>query len=370
MFIIRTRAIIRYISTLSAILHTTDNDSFFPKSYTRICLYLFAIFNMSQVRNFLILFIISCLSSLEASIASFEFDEYPMSTVFYLSTYNADENDIGIWEQFPSYRKHDKVSFLHPEKPKKLVVISHAPGASRFAHTWLVPSLVKEDNIVICIEHRFFSVHELDFKELYSNILGRPYEIEIITRNILNDVELQKVIDTEDLTLITVDDSAIAGLLLSNTQLEPLKVKEHQKSYALWNLWGPNTSKDIAQVDWTSQSIMPSKTNFTKLVFLNPKGKQCAYAQSLNKIKTPTLIVSRNRAELDSFHEEVEYLLTHITNSKLVELPQGVSENIFYNKCGRSLSNLITPKCLSPDTNKEGVQKELSENIMKFINDK
>ena len=323
---------------------------------------------MSQFLKPLILLFTILSSPLNASVASFEFDEYPMSTIFYLSTNQAEPAKFAFWEQFPTYKKHDNIKFLHPDTPKKLIIISHAPGASRFAHTWLVPGLVQEDNIVACIEHRFFNIHELDFKELYSNILARPYEIEMVTNNILKNKELQNIIDEKDITLITVDDSAIAALLLSKAQLEPLKLKEHQKKYALWNLWGPSTSQDMAQVDWASQALMPSETQFNKLILINPKGKQCAYAQSLNKIKTPTLIISRNRADLESFHEDIEYLVTHITNSKLVELSQGINENIFYNKCGQPSSTLVSPQCLSPDSTKEGVQKELSEKIVQFIN--
>ena len=317
-------------------------------------------------RIFAVLFFIFTTAS--ASIASIELDDYPMSTVFYLSSYTNEQMSSGTWEQFPSHRKDSDISFLNPDTPKKLVIISHAPGASRFAHTWLVPNLIEDDNIVVCIEHRFFNIHELDFKELYSNILARPYEIDIVAKNIIKHSNFKDVVSPDSISLITVDDSSIAGLLLTKAQLESLKIKEHQKRYAVWNLWGPKTSKDMAQVDWAAQTVMPTTFNLEHLVLINPKGKQCAYAQSLNQINTPTLIISRNRTDIADFHDEIEYLSTHIKNSRMVELPQDLDESIFYNKCGNPASPLISPSCLASDSNKEGVQQEISEKIANFIN--
>ena len=323
---------------------------------------------MFNIKKFLLTVALSPFSAF-CAIASIESDQYPMSTVFYLSDYTSEQSEPQqtLWEQFPHHRKSQQVKFKYPDTKKKLVIISHAPGASRYAHSWLVPSLVEKDMIVACIEHRFFNIHERDFKELYSNVLARPVEIDIMAKNISKDDVFGSHIQSNDISIISVDDSSIAAILLGKGQLESLKLKEHQQRYALWNLWGPSTSKEMAQVDWTSQTVMPTDINYSKFILLNPRGKKAFYAQSLNKIKSPVLIISQNRVDIDNFHEEIEYLTTHITNSQLKELPQGSGELIFYSQCGQSSHPLLHPKCLEVGNTKQGIQKEIVQDIVNFI---
>lgn len=315
--------------------------------------------------NVLIAFLPSFL--LAQSIACAELNN-PRATVFYLSALKSDDSTLGdaLWQQ-PATPASGQISFFDPETRKKIVVISHAPGTSRLAHTWLVPHLVEKDMIVICLEHRWMNIYELDFRELYANILARPVEINLVMSQLWEDSHWEPFL-SKDATLVTFDDSSLAALLLAQAHLEPLKVKEHQQRYAIWNLWGPTISKQMAGTQWTGQtSLELQEKAFNRYILINPKGRNCAYAQSLNKIKDPFLIISRNRHDMSFFHDEIEYLSTHLKKSKLVELPNNNDEKIFYNLCTNTDHPLLKPNCLPSDSNKVGIQSEMGLQIAQFI---
>lgn len=319
------------------------------------------------LRLFILFFLTQSSNLLAQNIAYIDSEHYPMSTIFYLSGYqkNQIQNDTP-WLQLPSIRSEEKLNFAFPDRSKNVVIIAHAPGASRYAHTWLVDELVKKDMIVVCIEHRLMNIHEVDYKELYSNVLARPVEIDFVIKQLRQDERFSQVI--KDISLITFEDSALAALLQAKGHIDSRALQEHQKRYALWTLWGPLVSKNMTQIDWSRKVIFDSQENIEKYVLVAPQGKKCFYAQSLNKIKTPFLIVSYNRANMQNFHDEIEYLTTHLTESTLLEMPVDTDKDIIFNTCNKSFETVIHCRCFPNNHPKIGIQKDLAKQIAQYIN--
>ena len=219
--------------------------------------------------------------------------------------------------------------------------------------------------IVICIEHRLMNIHEVDYKELYSNILARPVEIDFVIKKFKQDDRFSHLI--KNFSLIAFEDSSISALLQAKGHLEPLVLQEHQKRYALWTLWGPLVSKNMTQIDWSRQAIFESQEEIDKYVLIAPSGKKCFYAQSLNKIKSPVLLVSYHRSNMHDFHDEVEYLNTHLTQSTLIEMPVDTDKDIIFNTCNPDFETVLHCRCFPKNHPKIGIQADLSEQIAQYL---
>jgi len=286
---------------------------------------------------------------------------------------------VKFWYQSNTENCDAKVCLSNNQKPSKVAIISHGAFGSPRSMNWLGYALASQGWLVAGVAHYaeswVYGQETIDRRAVI-RFWNRPQDVSFVIDSLSEQNLFNTSVETNNVIMLGHSSGGFTALAMAGAKVEYGKSEAYCMSekakFDKGCLYGrQDKTKPISQemrnkVGYLQEQMRDER--IVAIIALDPALGHATSEQSLQNIKTPTLIIGSVDNDFLPFTEHASYFATHINNSSLVGIEQGAGHFIYLDQCEFELEANGVSLCKDrKDVDRKTIQKQILNHIFGFI---
>jgi predicted dienelactone hydrolase len=333
----------------------------------------FKIINLCYISLALLLAITS-----EATLANNSIELKTTEIDFYNQQINR-PTKVKFWYQGNAENCDAKICLSDNQNASKVAIISHGAFGSPRSMNWLGYALASQGWLVAGVAHYseswVYGQETID-RSAVMRFWNRPQDVSFVIDSLSEQDLFNTAVETNKVLMLGHSSGGFTALAMAGAKLEYGKSEAYCRSEIAkldkGCLYGrQDKAKAMSQEMLNKIGKIQEQMGDERVVAaiaLDPALGHAASEQSLQNIKTPTLIVGSVDNDFLPYSEHASYYARHIDNASLVGIEQGAGHFIYLDQCDFDLEANGVSLCEDrKGVDRKAIQKQILNHIFGFI---